>query len=269
MTIIFVILYLPIAILILFSFNDTANTGIFTGFSPKWYVELFKSGEAFVALRNTIVLALSSALISTVIGTAAAVGINKMKNKYVKTSVLSVTNIPMMNPDIVTGISMMLLFVFVGTLLGFSEKLSFWTLLIAHITFQLPYVILSVLPKIRQLDKFLPEAALDLGCTPVQSLFKVELPNITSGILTAFIMAFTLSLDDFVISYFTSGSDFQTLPILIFSMTKKEVTPDIYALSTLMIVAIFVLLVLSNLSKSEKKSAPRQRRAKKTVSPSE
>ena len=175
----------------------------------------------------------------------------------------------MMNPDIVTGISMMLLFVFVGTLLGFSEKLSFWTLLIAHITFQLPYVILSVLPKIRQLDKFLPEAALDLGCTPVQSLFKVELPNITSGILTAFIMAFTLSLDDFVISYFTSGSDFQTLPILIFSMTKKEVTPDIYALSTLMIVAIFVLLVLSNLSKSDKKSAPRQRRAKKTVSPSE
>lgn len=269
MTIIFVILYLPIAILILFSFNDTANTGIFTGFSTYWYKELFKSGEAFIALRNTLVLALSSAVISTVIGTAAAVGINKMKNKYVKSSLLSVTNIPMMNPDIVTGISMMLLFVFVGTHIGLSEKLSFWTLLIAHVTFQLPYVILSVLPKIRQLDKFLPEAALDLGCTPLQSLFKVELPNITSGILTAFIMAFTLSLDDFVISYFTSGSDFQTLPILIFSMTKKEVTPDIYALSTLMIVAIFVLLVLSNLSKSDKKSAPRQRRRKKTVSPSE
>ena len=269
MTIIFVILYLPIAILILFSFNDTANTGIFTGFSTYWYKELFKSGEAFVALRNTLVLALSSAAISTVIGTAAAVGINKMKNKYVKSSVLSVTNVPMMNPDIVTGISMMLLFVFVGTRIGLSEKLSFWTLLIAHVTFQLPYVILSVLPKIRQLDKFLPEAALDLGCTPIQSLFKVELPNITSGIVTAFIMAFTLSLDDFVISYFTSGSDFQTLPILIFSMTKKEVTPDIYALSTLMIVAIFVLLVLSNISKSDKKSAPRQRRRKKAASPSE
>jgi spermidine/putrescine transport system permease protein len=251
MTLIFVILYLPIAILILFSFNSTANTGIFTGFSTYWYKELFKNGEAFVALRNTLVLALSSAVISTVIGTAAAVGINKMKNKYVKSGVLSVTNIPMMNPDIVTGISMMLLFVFVGTMIGLDEKLSFWTLLIAHVTFQLPYVILSVLPKIRQLDKFLPEAALDLGCTPVQSLFKVELPNITSGIITAFIMAFTLSLDDFVISYFTSGSDFQTLPILIFSMTKKEVTPDIYALSTLMIVAIFVLLVLSNISRSD------------------
>ncbi len=269
MTIIFVILYLPIAILILFSFNDTANTGIFTGFSTYWYKELFKSGEAFVALRNTLVLALSSAVISTVIGTAAAVGINKMKNKYVKSSLLSVTNIPMMNPDIVTGISMMLLFVFVGTRIGLAEKLSFWTLLIAHVTFQLPYVILSVLPKIRQLDKFLPEAALDLGCTPLQSLFKVELPNITSGILTAFIMAFTLSLDDFVISYFTSGSDFQTLPILIFSMTKKEVTPDIYALSTLMIVAIFVLLVLSNISKSDKKSAPHPKRRKKTAAPSE
>ena len=248
---IFCILYIPIVTLILFSFNSINSTASFAGFSLYWYKELFKNGEAFVALRNTLVLALSSAVISTVIGTAAAVGINKMKNKYVKSGVLSVTNIPMMNPDIVTGISMMLLFVFVGTMIGLDEKLSFWTLLIAHVTFQLPYVILSVLPKIRQLDKFLPEAALDLGCTPVQSLFKVELPNITSGIITAFIMAFTLSLDDFVISYFTSGSDFQTLPILIFSMTKKEVTPDIYALSTLMIVAIFVLLVLSNISRSD------------------
>ena len=244
---VFVVLYLPIAVLILFSFNSTANTGVLTGISIYWYKELFRSGEAFTALRNTLILAISSALISTVIGTAAAVGLNKMKNQYIKGTITSVTNVPMMNPDIVTGISMMLLFVFVGTLLGLEERLNFFTLLIAHITFNLPYVILSVLPKLRQMDRHLPEAALDLGCTPTQSLFKVELPNIVTGIATGFILAFTLSLDDFVISYFTSGSDFQTLPILIFSMTKKEVKPDIYALSTLMIVAIFVLMLLSNL----------------------
>ncbi len=259
-TIIFAILYAPILVLILFSFNNTANTGKFTGFSLYWYKELFSSATTFVALKNTLILAVASAIIATVIGTAAAVGIAKMKNKYVKTAIMSTTNIPMMNPDIVTGVSMMLLFVFVGTLIGTTEKLSFFTLLIAHITFNIPYVILSVLPKIRMMDKHLSEAALDLGCTPLQAFFKVELPAIMSGVITGFIMAFTLSLDDFVISYFTSGSDFQTLPILIYSMTKKEVKPDIYALSTLMIVAILALLILSNLHserdvKIQKKSA--------------
>jgi spermidine/putrescine transport system permease protein len=171
-----------------------------------------------------------------------------MRSKFLRATVNSVTNIPMMNPDIVTGISMMLLFVFVGTAVGSAEKLNFWTLLIAHVTFNLPYVILNITPKFRQMDRHLPEAALDLGCTPSLSFFKVELPFIMPGVVTGFIMAFTLSLDDFVISYFCSGSDFQTLPILIYSMTKKEVTPDIYALSTLIIIAILALLILTNLS---------------------
>ena len=268
---IFGILYIPIATVILFSFNDSPSTAEFSGFSFYWYKELFRSEEAWIALRNTLILAVSSSLIATVIGTAAAEGIYKMRSKLLKLTINSVTNIPMMNPDIVTGMSMMLFFAAIMGIFRIADynNIGFLAMLISHTTFCLPYVILSVLPRINELGDSLSEAALDLGCTPLQSLFKVELPNITSGILTAFIMAFTLSLDDFVISYFTSGSDFQTLPILIFSMTKKEVTPDIYALSTLMIVAIFVLLVLSNLSKSDKKSAPRQRRRKKTVSPSE
>lgn len=242
------ILYIPILVLMLFSLNNTDSTGTFTGFSTYWYEELFRSADTFSALKNTLILALSSAVISTVIGTFAALGLDRMRARFIKGTLTSITNIPMMNPDIVTGISMMLLFVFVGDMLHSEEKLTFWTLLIAHVTFNLPYVILNVTPKFRQMDKHLPEAALDLGCTPLQSFFKVELPNIMPGILTGFIMAFTLSLDDFVISYFCSGSDFQTLPILIYSMTKKTVKPDIYALSTLMIIAILVLLILSTLS---------------------
>lgn len=243
---IFILLYIPIFVLVLFSFNSTGNTGGLTGLSLYWYRELFHNPIAFVALKNTLVLAFSSAVISTLIGTAAAVGIGKMKRKMTKTAVLSITNVPMMNPDIVTGISMMLLFVFVGTLLHLEENLGFWTILIAHISFCLPYVILSVRPRVLQLNKSLTEAAMDLGCTPMKSFFKAELPSIMPGIISGFIMAFTLSLDDFVISYFTTGSDFQTLPLLIYSMTKKEVTPDIYALSALMIGAVLLLLILSN-----------------------
>lgn len=245
---VFIILYIPIAVLMLFSFNSTGNTGSLTGLSLYWYKELFHSPDTFAALKNTLILAVSASVISTVIGTAAAVGIGKFKRKIYKNALLSLTNIPMMNPDIVTGISLMLLFVFVGNLLGAEEKLGFGTLLIAHVTFCLPYVILSVRPKILQMNKALPEAAMDLGCTPIQSFFKVELPNIFSGVVSGFILAFTLSLDDFVISYFTTGNDFQTLPLLIYSMTKKEVKPDIYALSTLMIAAVTILLLLSNVS---------------------
>ena len=264
---ILLMLYAPILVLMLFSFNSTSNTGVFTGFSFYWYQELFSSAATFTALKNTLILAVSSSLLATVIGTMAALGLRSMRNKYVKGLINSVTNIPMMNPDIVTGISMMLLYVFVGTFLGLQNKLNFWTLLIAHVTFNIPYVILNVTPKLSQMDKHLPEAALDLGCTPLQAFFKVEFPCIFSGIVTGFIMAFTLSLDDFVISYFCSGSDFQTLPILIYSMTKKEVTPDIYALSTLMIVAILVLLILSNLSgsKEERQQIRALRRRKRAA----
>ncbi len=253
---IFFFLYAPIGILILFSFNSSNSTGVFEGFSLRWYRELLSDKATLNALKNTLILAVSSSAIATVIGTAAAVGISRMKKQYVKGALMTVTNVPMMNPDIVTGISMMLLFVFVGTLLHFDNNLSFWTLLIAHITFNLPYVILSVLPKIKQLDPQLPEAATDLGCTPMQAFFKVELPAILPGVLTGAIMAFTLSLDDFVISYFTVGSGFETLPIRIYSMTKKRVTPDMYALSTLIFIAILLLLILSNVTsaRSEKKA---------------
>lgn len=245
---IFVLLYIPIFVLVLFSFNSSGNTGGFTGFSLYWYKELFSSPATFTALKNTLILALCAASASTLIGTVAAVGIGKFKHKVTKGTILSVTNVPMMNPDIVTGISMMLLFVFVGTLLKNEETLGFATILIAHITFCLPYVILSVRPRVLQVNKSLTEAAMDLGCTHFKAFVKAELPSIMLGIISGFIMAFTLSLDDFVISYFTTGTDFQTLPLLIYSMTKKEVTPDIYALSALMIAAVLVLLLLSNMT---------------------
>ncbi|MBO5110808.1 MAG: ABC transporter permease [Clostridia bacterium] len=243
---IYVFLYAPIAVLILFSFNSSNSTGVFTGFSLRWYRELLSDSATLTALKNTLILAVSSSLIATVLGTIAAVGMYGMKNKYVSSALSTVTNIPMMNPDIVTGISMMLLFVFVGTMVNASSNLNFWTVLMAHVTFNLPYVYLNVLPKLKQMDKHLPEAALDLGCTPLQSFFKVELPAIMPGIISGLIMAFTLSLDDFVISYFTVGNGFETLPIRIYSMTKKRVTPDMYALSTFIFLAILALLLLSN-----------------------
>ncbi len=259
-TLIFLILYAPIAVMVLFSFNSSNSTGVFTGFSLYWYKELFNDPATLAALKNTLILAVLSSAIATVVGTVAAVGISKLKNKHIKSSILTVTNIPMMNPDIVTGISLMLLFVFVTVKLGMSQSLSFTTVLIAHITFNLPYVILSVMPKIKQMDKHLTEAALDLGCTPFQAFCKVELPAILPGIISGLIMAFTLSLDDFVISYFTTGNGFETLPIRIYSMTKKRVTPDMYALSTLIFIAVLVLLVLSNVAQGDGKKKARAKK---------
>lgn len=239
-------LYAPMLVMIVLSFNGTASTSVMEGFSLKWYQQLLGDNVTLTALSNTLLLAVSSSLISVVLGTMAAVGIHTIKKKWVKNAVLTVTNIPMMNPEIVTGVSMMLLFVFVGSFVSSKDALGFPTLLIAHITFNLPYVILSVLPKLRQTDKHLSEAAQDLGCTPVSAFFKVVLPNISSGIITGLIMAFTLSLDDFIISYFVTGPKFQTLPIVIFSMTKKKVKPDMYALSTLIFVTVLALLILMN-----------------------
>lgn len=239
-------LYAPMLVMIVLSFNGTASTSVMEGFSLKWYQQLLGDNVTLTALSNTLLLAVSSSLISVVLGTMAAVGIHTMKKKWVKNAVLTVTNIPMMNPEIVTGVSMMLLFVFVGSFVSSKDALGFPTLLIAHVTFNLPYVILSVLPKLRQTDKHLSEAAQDLGCTPVSAFFKVVLPNISSGIITGLIMAFTLSLDDFIISYFVTGPKFQTLPIVIFSMTKKKVKPDMYALSTLIFATVLALLILMN-----------------------
>ena len=255
--IVFAILYIPILTVILFSFNATESTANFSGFSFYWYIELFKSEDAWIALRNTLILAALSSIIATVIGTAAAEGIYKMRSKLLKSTVTSVTNIPMMNPDIVTGMSMMLFFAVVMAVFKISNynDIGFVAMLIAHTTFCLPYVILSVLPRINELGDTLSEAALDLGCTPVQSFFKVKLPNILPGVLSGMVMAFTLSLDDFVISYFVGPTNFQTLPLLIYSMTKKTVKPDMYALSTIIIISVFVLLFISNM-KSTKKNSP-------------
>ena len=252
---IMMLLYAPIVVMIVFSFNASASTSVMTGFSLKWYESLLHDSATINALKNTLILAVSSSLIATIMGTAAAVGLNVYKNKFIKKTVMGVTNIPMMNPEIVTGISMMLLFVFCARLIGVTDALGFGTMLVAHVTFNLPYVILSVLPKLRQMDKYLPEAAMDLGCTPIQSFFKVTLPSISTGIVSGLMMSFTLSLDDFVISYFTQGPSFETLPIRIFSMTKKRVTPDMYALSTLLFVVILLLLVLLNVAqvRGEKK----------------
>ena len=267
MVLIFVFLYAPLLIMVLFSFNEANSLSNFTGFSLRWYEELFQSEEVLDVLSNTLILALLSAAIATVVGTAAAVGIEKMRTRWLKTAVNTVSNMPMMNPDIVTGISMALLFAFAMKLFHMESIFGFWTVLIAHVTFNLPYVILSVVPKIRQMDRFLPEAALDLGCTPMQSFFKVELPAILPGVLSGFVMALTLSLDDFVISYFNTDGDVQTLPIYIFGMTKRTVTPDIYSLSTLLFAGVLLLLILSNLMQShaerkEQRIAAAKRRAR-------
>lgn len=260
---IMIFLFAPIVILLVFSFNEAKSLSVFSGFSLYWYRELFRDSETLNAVKNTLVLAVCAAAISTVMGTAAAVGINKLRNRYLHAVMDTVTNIPMINPEIITGISLMLMFVFVGRLFGAATSLSFWTLLIAHVTFCLPYVILQVLPKLQQMDKSLPEAAMDLGCTPLRAFLKVEIPEILPGVITGMIMAFTLSLDDFVISYFTTGNGFQTLPIRIYNMTKKTVTPKMYALATIIFFVILALLLLSNLSDfdgSQSIKAARQKR---------
>ena len=256
-------LFAPIAILLVFSFNGAKSLSVFSGFSLHWYEELFRDSETLGAVKNTLILAVSAALISTVMGTAAAVGIHRLRNRYLRLALDTATNIPMINPDIITGISLMLMFVFVGRLFGAATSLNFATMLIAHITFCLPYVILQVLPKLQQMDQALPEAAMDLGCTPLKAFLKVEIPEIFPGVVTGLIMAFTLSLDDFVISYFTSGNGFQTLPIRIYNMTKKTVTPKMYALATIIFFVILAMLLLSNLLDANTAQTVKEAREKK------
>lgn len=260
--IVFAILFAPIAVLLVFSFNEAKSLSVFSGFSLKWYRELLKDRNTLEALRNTLVLAASATAISTVMGTAAAVGINKLRSRGIRAVLNTVTDIPMTNPDIITGISLMLMFVFIGRIFGAATSLSFWTMLIAHVTFCTPYVILQVLPKLQQMDKSLPEAAMDLGCTPMGAFLKVELPEILPGIITGAIMAFTLSLDDFVISYFTSGNGFETLPIRIYGMTKKTVTPKMYALATIIFFVTLSLLLISNFVDNEDQKQLRKKRRK-------
>ena len=258
--ILFLFLFAPIVIMLVFSFNSGNSLSVLSGFSTYWYKELFHDANTLGALRNTLILALCAAILSTIMGTAAAVGMNKLRSKYMKAAMNTVTNLPMVNPEIITGISLMLMFVFAGRLMGMATSLNFGTILIAHITFCLPYVILQVLPKLRQMDAHQVEAARDLGCTPFRAFLKVELPEILPGVLTGMIMAFTLSLDDFVISYFTSGNGFETLPIRIYNMTKKTVTPKMYALATIIFFVILLLLLITNLMDDD---AVRERKAQR------
>ncbi len=257
-TLIFLFLFAPILVLLVFSFNDAKSLSVFSGFSLKWYKELLKDRNTLESVKNTLILATSATVISTVLGTMAAFGMHKLRSEWGKAIYNSVTNIPMINPDIITGISLMIVFVFVGRIFGAATSLNFWTLLIAHITFCLPYVIFQVMPKLNQMDKSLVEAAEDLGCTPLRAFFKVTIPEIMPGIITGAIMAFTLSLDDFVISYFATGNDFQTLPIRIYGMTKKTVTPKMYALATIIFFVTLALLLLSNMVDNEKSEKERR-----------
>lgn len=245
----YLFLYAPIVVLIVFSFNESKNRSVFSNFTFKWYQELFHNELIIQSLLNTLVIAVLASVIATLIGVAASVGIFNMK-RGMRSAVMNVTYLPIMNPEIITGVSMMLLFVFVNRLLGLD--LGMWSVLISHITFCLPYVILNVLPKLRQMDPHLPEAALDLGCNPLKAFMKVVIPEITPGILSGFLMSFTFSLDDFIITYFTSGNAFPTLPTTIYSMVKRKVNPQINALSTLMFLAVLVLLLLMNLKNNRK-----------------
>lgn len=242
---IFLFLYAPILVLIVFSFNDSSvmSRSVWTGFSLKWYRQLFQDEMLLGALRDTLVIAFVAAIVSTVLGTAAAIGISGM-HRWLRRAVTDISNFPMVNPDIVTGVSLMLLFVAAAKLWG-NLSLGIGSLILAHITFCLPYVILSVMPKLQQMNPNLYEAAQDLGCSPLPAFFRVVLPEIMPGVVTGMIMAFTLSIDDFVVSYFTSGTT-QTLPIYIYSMTRKRVSPEINALSTLLFAIILFLLIVIN-----------------------
>jgi len=259
---IFIFLYIPMAVLIVASFNTGKDIAHFEGFTLMRYAELFQDTHLLQLLRNSIVISILATATATAFGTIASVGIHNLKPRMRKV-VMSLTNIPMTNPDIVTGISLSLLFVFVGTkMLGRRDSLTFWTLLIAHITFNLPYVILNVMPKLQQMDNSLTDAAMDLGCTPLQAFFKVTLHEIMPGIVSGAIMAFTMSLDDFVISYFVTGLDFVTLPVEIYSYTKKPIQPKIYAMFTLLFLLIFVLMVVMNLLQLQ---GDRQRRRSRSA----
>ncbi len=259
---IFIFLYIPMLLLVVASFNTSKNLSVFESFTLQQYVELFKDKDLLALLGNSLLISILATAIATAFGTFAAVGIHSMKPKMRKV-VMSLTNIPMTNPDIVTGISLSLLFVFVGThMLGQKESLNFWTLLIAHVTFNLPYVILNVMPKLQQMNPALQDAAMDLGCTPLQSFFKVTIHEIMPGIISGAIMAFTMSLDDFVISYFVTGSGFVTLPVEIYSYTKKPIQPKVYAMFTLLFLLIFVLMVTMNLLQIRGEKARKEKRVK-------
>ena len=277
MVLVFVFLYAPIVLLIVFSFNAGNSNMVWKGFSLGWYAKLFRNRLIMQSVYTTLLVSLLATVIATVAGTFAAIGFYAMRRR-VREPLMTVNNIPMMNADIVTGVSMCLLFVaFFNGWSGFAAwfntlglfqlptrlTMGFGTLLIAHITFNIPYVILSVSPKLRQMDRNLVDAAMDLGCTWMQAFWKVIIPEIKPGIVSGALTAFTMSIDDFVISYFTAGSSSSTLAMTIYGMTKKKVTPEINAISTLLFVTVLVLLAVINLreARQERKQAAELRKA--------
>ena len=257
LALIFILLYAPIVTLVVLSFNQSKTRAKWGGFTLKWYKELLKNEQIMSAFYTTLIIAFVSAAIATVIGTAAAIAIQGMKQKW-KNVYMGLTNIPMMNAEIVMGVSLMLLFI------AFHMTLGFGTILIAHITFNIPYVILSVLPKLKQTNRYTYEAALDLGASPVKAFFKVVFPDIVPGVLSGFMLAFTMSLDDFVITHFTKGPGIDTLSTKIYTEVRKGIKPEIYALSTIMFVTVLVLLLLINYSpKEEEETVVRKKKVRK------
>ncbi len=249
LVLIMIFLYAPIATMMVLSFNSSKSRTQWGGFTLRWYTDMFASRNIMAALHNTLLIAFLSALIATVIGVAACIAINTMKPMH-KAIVMGITNIPMLNADIVTGISLMLAFIAFGISLGFR------TILIAHITFNIPYVILSVMPKLKQTNRSTYEAAMDLGAGPVYAFFKVIFPDILPGVLSGFLLAFTMSLDDFIITHFTKGAGINTLSTLIYSEVRRGIRPSMYALSTVIFLIVLTLLIFTNFvprRKTEKK----------------
>ena len=251
---IFVLLYAPILTLIILSFNASKTRAKWGGWTAKWYVSLFQNSAIMDALYNTLIIAVLSAAIATLLGLTAALSLNSMRRRS-RTIVLGVINIPMLNAEIVTGISLMLVFIALGNFLsqfGYTIQFGFWTVLIGHITFNLPYVVLSIMPKLKQLNHSTYEAALDLGASPMRAFFRVVLPDIMPGVVSGFLLAFTLSLDDFVITHFVKGPGFETLSTKIYTEVRKGIKPEMYALSTLLFVSVLVLLLIVNVKPKEK-----------------
>ncbi len=248
-------LYMPIAVLIIYSFNGSKSRTVWAGFSFKWYIELFQDKLIMHSLLNTLIVGLIASVLATILGTAAAVGIHAYRNKVLRSTVMNITYMPILNPEIVMGVSLLLLFVYAKEQMHVPVELGLITLIIAHVTFCTPYVILNVLPKLRQMDKNTYEAAMDLGCNPFQAFFKVVVPEIMPGIVTGFLLALTYSIDDFIISYFVSSGATQTLPVTIGSMVRKRISPKINALSTIIFVVVLVVLLIVNFVGAEKEKA--------------
>ena len=243
LSILFAFLYIPILVLVVFSFNVSKSRANWTGFTLDWYVKLFHNEQIMTSLLNTVIVAAFSSILATLLGTCAAIGIYRMR-KVPRAVIMNITYIPVINPEIITGVSLMLLFKIFSDAFGF--QFGFISLILAHITFNVPYVIYSVMPKLRQMNPYLLEAAQDLGCNERQAFLKVAVPEIFPGIISGFLMALTFSLDDFVVSYFTSGTQVETLPITIAAMTRKKVSPEINALSAIIFVVVLTVLIIKN-----------------------